>query len=92
MEFITPLLVFRTQMVDLLLIFGHFNQKLGIHLLSCQEFVDDILDITKACNSSDFGKCVFNLLRAGHLLGHFVFEESGPKLLHQQVFVHFKLI
>jgi len=56
------------------------------------ELLHDLLHIREPCLCSDLLECLLNLSSTRHILVHLRFEEGSPKLLSEEVFVHFSLI
>lgn len=59
---------------------------------SREEFLNNLLDVGKACLRADLLECLLDFGRSRHLLVHLCLQEGAPELLGQKVFVHLELV
>ena len=79
-----PGLVLLSESIDLGLIVADSLQELTIGLLSGQELLHDLLDISTACVLSDGLECLLIFLLVAHLLLHLLLEEGTPEPLYKE--------
>jgi len=81
-----------SQVVNFTFIFWHCHQKLRICLFSCQESMNDLIDIGVTCSSSNLLESIFDNIVLVHFTLHLSFQECREESLNQELFLHLYLI
>lgn len=92
MQFTSLHFIVVSKTVNFILVVSDLEEELRVGLLSCQEAINDILDVGKTSGRSDSLKRLFDLGSAFHFFFHLVLEESTPESLSKEILVHFELV
>ena len=79
------LVIFLSELIQLLLVFTDSAQELRVRLLPREELVDHFLHIAIACGCSDFLESIFQMSILVHFVVHLLFQELTPEFLNLEV-------
>ena len=91
MESASQLVVILLQLISFPLTLADVHEEVGVGLLSGEELLDHLLDISDTSGCLDSLEGLINLSRVSHLLLHLLSHKGVPQLLDIEVISHLEL-